>query len=139
MPEKNIENLSINTIIGMGTRIDGDVVSPGFTRIDGALKGDLTVQGRVVIGENARLRSNISGTAVTVGGVVLGDILANDRVIVLSSAVVLGTIITRRIQIDEGCIINGRVITCSSPEEWERRCAEQRDARSINAPIFGRT
>ncbi|WP_304222965.1 polymer-forming cytoskeletal protein [Gracilinema caldarium] len=139
MPEKILENLSINTIIGAGTRIDGDVVSPGFTRIDGALKGDLTVQGRVVIGENARLRSNVSGTAVTVGGVVLGDILAHDRVIVLSSAVVLGTIITCRIQIDEGSIIHGRVITCATREEWERRCAEQRDARSINAPIFRRT
>jgi len=129
MPDK--ENLSINTIIGPGTFIQGDISSAGFTRIDGALKGDLAAQGRVVVGENARLHSNISGTAVTVGGVVLGDILANERVLLLSSAVVLGTIITCRIQIDEGSIVHGNVVTCSSKEEWERRCAEHKDARSI--------
>lgn len=131
MPDNKVENLSINTIIGPGTVIDGEIASAGFTRIDGSLKGDLTVQGRVVVGESARLLSNISGTAVTVGGVVLGDILANDRVTVLSSAVVLGTIITCRIQIDEGCIVHGNIITCSSKEEWEQRCSEFKDARSI--------
>uniref|UniRef100_A0A7C3I6S8 Polymer-forming cytoskeletal protein n=1 Tax=Gracilinema caldarium TaxID=215591 RepID=A0A7C3I6S8_9SPIR len=131
MPDKVFENLSINTIIGPGTFIQGDISSAGFTRIDGALKGDLVAQGRVVVGENARLRSNITGTAVTVGGVVLGDILANERVTVLSSAVVLGTIITCRIQIDEGCVVHGRVVTCSSKEEWERRCTEHKDAQSI--------
>jgi cytoskeletal protein CcmA (bactofilin family) len=131
MPEKIFENLSINTIIGTGTYIEGSISSAGFTRIDGALKGDLVVQGRVVIGESARIRSNIAGTAVTVGGVVLGDILANERVTVLSSAVVLGTIITCRIQIDEGSIVHGNVVTCSSKEEWERRCSEYKDAMSI--------
>jgi cytoskeletal protein CcmA (bactofilin family) len=131
MPDKVFENLSINTIIGPGTFIQGDISSDGFTRIDGALKGDLVAQGRVVVGENARLHSNITGTAVTVGGVVLGDILANERVTVLSSAVVLGTIITCRIQIDEGCVVHGRVVTCSSKEEWERRCTEHKDAQSI--------
>ena len=131
MPDNKAENLSINTIIGPGTVIDGEITSAGFTRIDGSLKGNLTVQGRVVVGESARLLSNISGTAVTVGGVVLGDILANDRVTVLSSAVVLGTIITCRVQIDEGCIVHGNIVTCSSKEEWEQRCAEFKDARSI--------
>lgn len=131
MPEKIAENFSINTIIGPGSYIEGNITSAGFTRIDGALKGDLIVQGRVVVGETARLRSNVSGTAVTIGGVVLGDVLAHERVIVLSSAVVLGTIISCRIQIDEGCIINGSIITCSSREEWEQRCSEYRDAKSI--------
>ncbi|AEJ18213.1 bactofilin family protein [Gracilinema caldarium] len=131
MPEKIFENFSINTIIGTGTYIEGSISSAGFTRIDGALKGDLAVQGRVVIGESARIRSNIAGTAVTVGGVVLGDIFAYERVTVLSTAVVLGTIITCRIQIDEGCIVHGNVVTCSSKEEWEQRCSAYKDALSI--------
>uniref|UniRef100_A0A7C3E846 Polymer-forming cytoskeletal protein n=1 Tax=Gracilinema caldarium TaxID=215591 RepID=A0A7C3E846_9SPIR len=131
MPEKSFENFSVNTIVGPGTYIEGDVSSAGFTRIDGSLKGDLVVQGRVVIGENARLCSNISGTAVTIGGVVMGDVLANERVTVLSTAIVLGNIITCRIQIDEGCIVHGSVVTCSSKDEWEQRCAAYKDARSI--------
>ena len=131
MPEKSLENFSVNTIIGPGTCIEGNVSSDGFTRIDNSLKGNLVVQGRVVIGENARLRSNISGTSVTIGGVVMGDILANERVTILSTAVVLGNIITCRIQIDEGCIVHGSVVTCSTKEEWEQRCAAYKDARSI--------
>ncbi|MDR0569573.1 MAG: polymer-forming cytoskeletal protein [Spirochaetaceae bacterium] len=129
----------VNTIIGPGTQVNGVVESPGFTRIDGNVQGDVRVTGRIVIGERARLKSNISGTAITVGGVVYGNILASERIIILASALILGDVITRRIQADEGCLIHGKVLVCRSDEQWNKAVAEQQDAQRIRTVLSGRS
>jgi cytoskeletal protein CcmA (bactofilin family) len=129
------EDFSINTIIGPHTELNGDLETDGFTRVDGNIRGNLTVKGRVVIGEGARMRSNISGTVVTIGGVVQGNVLASERLTILATALVLGDIITRRIQADEGCLIHGRVKVCETTEAWERALSEYRDAQGVKSAL----
>ena len=129
------EDFSINTIIGPGTSISGDVESGGFTRIDGNVHGDLTAKGRVIIGERARMKSNVSGTMVTVGGVILGNVLASERLVILATGLVMGDIITRRIQADEGCFIHGRVNVCNTEESWNRTLSEYHDALGLKESL----
>jgi cytoskeletal protein CcmA (bactofilin family) len=136
-------DFSLNTIIGKGSMVKGNVTSAGFTRVDGGLEGRVRAAGRVIIGQSGRLNSMsnnreqdyapeglvqeeqslhsiaLYGTTVTVGGVVAGNVLASERVVILADAIVLGDVITRRIQADEGCIIHGRVKVCRSSEAWE--------------------
>jgi cytoskeletal protein CcmA (bactofilin family) len=133
----NKEDFSINTIIGPGTSINGDIESSGFTRVDGNIRGDLIVKGRVVVGERARMKSSVSGTSVTVGGVVCGDVLASERLTILATGLVLGDIITRRIQADEGCLIHGRVRVCQSDAAWDKAIAEHRDAQGVKSALSG--
>jgi cytoskeletal protein CcmA (bactofilin family) len=121
------EDFSINTIIGPGTNVSGDIESGGFTRVDGNIRGDVNVRGRVVIGEKARMKSNVSGTAVTVGGVVFGNVLASERLIILATGLIMGDVITRRIQADDGCLIHGRVRVCRTDEAWNKALSEYRD------------
>ncbi|MDR0374520.1 MAG: polymer-forming cytoskeletal protein [Treponema sp.] len=122
---------SVNTIIGQNSSVVGDVDSAGFTRVDGSLHGNLRAKGRVVIGEKARMKSDVAGTSITIGGVVYGSVIASERLVILSSALVLGDIITRRIQADEGCLIHGKVSVCTSDEQWEKTLAEYRDMRGM--------
>jgi cytoskeletal protein CcmA (bactofilin family) len=137
MPQVKLEDFSINSILGPGSSINGNIESGGFTRIDGSIRGNLSAKGRVVVGEKARMQGNISGTAVTVGGVVYGNILASDRISVLDTALVLGDIITRRIQADEGCLIHGKVTVCQSDEAWDKAVAEYRDAQGVRSALSG--
>jgi cytoskeletal protein CcmA (bactofilin family) len=141
MPAGKYEDFSINTIIGPNTSITGGIEAGGFTRIDGSIRGDVTAKGRVVIGEKARMRSNVSGTAITIGGVVYGNVIASESLVILSTALVLGDIITRRIQADEGCLIHGRVLVRSDEESWKRALSEYRDAQGIRSalPVFSLT
>ena len=129
------EDFSINTIIGPGTSVMGNIESGGFTRIDGNVQGDLKATGRIVIGERARMKSNVSGTSVTVGGVVFGNVLASERLIVLATGLVMGDIITRRIQADEGCLIHGQVRVCQTEEVWKRALSEFRDAAGLRESL----
>jgi len=131
-------DFSINTIIGPNTSLQGNIEAGGFTRIDGSIRGDVRAKGRVVIGERARMKSNVSGTAITIGGVVYGNIIASESLVILSTALVIGDIITRRIQADEGCLIHGKVLVCPDEESWARALSEHRDAQGIKSalPVF---
>jgi cytoskeletal protein CcmA (bactofilin family) len=131
------EDFSINTIIGPNTSINGDVESGGFTRVDGSLRGNLNAQGRVIVGERARRKSSISGTAITIGGVVYGNVLASERVLILSTGLVLGDIITRRIQADDGCLVHGRVTVCQTEEAWKNAVTAYRDAQGVKSALSG--
>jgi cytoskeletal protein CcmA (bactofilin family) len=132
------EDLTINTIIGPGTVFRGDIDAAGFVRVDGELHGDVSAQGRVVVGERARMRSNIVGTSVVVGGVVKGDIYASERVTVLSTGLVLGDIITRRLQADEGNLIHGQVVACGDQADWQSRLDAYRDGREVRRRSAGK-
>jgi cytoskeletal protein CcmA (bactofilin family) len=140
MPSGRFENFSVNTIIGPNTRLKGDIDAGGFTRIDGSVMGNVNAAGRVVIGERARMKSNVSGTAITIGGVVYGNVIAGESLVILSTALVLGDIITRRIRADDGCLIHGRVLVCPSEESWTQAVGEYRDAQGIKSvlPVFAR-
>ncbi|MDR2510669.1 MAG: polymer-forming cytoskeletal protein [Spirochaetaceae bacterium] len=132
MPEKvNRSSLSVNTIIGPNTEVTGDLFTGGFTRVDGNVHGDMDAKGRVVVGERARMKSNIVGTAITIGGIVQGNILASERLVVLSTGFVIGDVITRRIQADEGCVIHGKVTVCTDEAGWQRALAEYKDSISV--------
>ena len=140
MPSGKYRDFSINTIIGPNTSLKGDIETAGFTRIDGSIIGDVTAKGRVVVGERARMKSNISGTAITVGGVVYGNVIAAESLVILSTALIIGDIITRRIQADDGCFIHGRVLVFPDEERWSRAVDEYRDAREIKSalPVFSK-
>ena len=125
------DDFSINTIIGPGTSVSGDIKSGGFTRVDGNVLGDVKAKGRVVIGERARMKSNVSGTSITVGGVVFGNVIASERIVILGTGLVMGDIITRRIQADEGCLIHGKVRVCRTEEAWNRAISEFRDVTGL--------
>ncbi len=124
-------DFSLNIIIGPNSSVLGDVDSAGFTRVDGNLRGNLNAKGRIIIGEKARMKSDVTGTFVTIGGVVYGNVIASERLIILASGLVLGDIITRRIQADDGCLIHGKVSVCTTDEQWEKTLAEYRDTRGV--------
>ena len=132
--QKKQHEFAINTIIGPGSFVRGDIEASGFTRVDGNVKGNLHAQGRVVVGKNARMRSSITGTNITIGGVVDGNILASERLIVLPSALIIGDIITKCIEAGEGCMIHGKVRVCKNEDSWERAKSEFRDKRQTSVP-----
>ena len=141
MAQDRFSDFSINSIIGPNTDLTGNIETGGFTRIDGYIRGNVRAKGRVVIGERARMKGNVTGTNITIGGVVCGNIIADGHLVILSTAVIIGDIITRRIQADDGSFINGRVAVCPSDESWTKTTSEYLDAQGIKSalPVFNKT
>jgi len=141
MSQDKNSDFSINSIIGPNTSVSGDIETGGFTRIDGSIRGNVKVKGRVVIGERARMKGNVTGTNITVGGVVYGNIISDGHLVILSTAIVIGDIITRRIQADDGCFVDGKVSVCPNEESWVKTMSEHKDAQGIRSalPVFQKT
>jgi len=97
----------INSIIGEGTKFKGEFDLNGLLRIDGDFTGIIRTKGKVLVGKNGRAECTLNAGTVVVGGVVRGEIVSSEKVIILSTGLVLGNITTPRLIVEEGVIFNG--------------------------------
>ena len=97
----------INSFVGEGTRFEGSIALTGLLRIDGDFLGNITTEGNVLIGKSGRVEGSVSAKTVVIGGAVKGDISCTEKLVILSSGLVLGNVRSRRMIVEEGVIING--------------------------------
>jgi cytoskeletal protein CcmA (bactofilin family) len=97
----------IKTLIGEGCKIEGNFFIPTATRIDGTIKGDLTGDSGIVIGNSGRVEGNICSPEIIVYGHVVGNIESNHLELKRGSHV-NGDIKTNELITEQGCIFNGR-------------------------------
>jgi cytoskeletal protein CcmA (bactofilin family) len=99
----------VNSIIGAGSAVDGDIDVDGLLRVDGDLRGTLRVTGKVVIGATGRVEAPIRAKSAIVGGTVKGDIYVSERLRILAGGVVIGNVFAPRLDAEDGTIIHGDV------------------------------
>jgi cytoskeletal protein CcmA (bactofilin family) len=88
-PQKRIDSL-----IGAGTVVQGNVVFAGGLRIDGAVDGKVATadnaQGTLVISEHARIDGEVKVSHIVINGSVSGPVTANDYLEMHVGAIVQG-------------------------------------------------
>ncbi len=125
------EDISINSIIGRGSTIKGDMKISGFMRIDGDLDGNLETTGNVIVGEYARINGNITAKSATISGVVKGNIIAPESVHLMSSSSVIGDIQTHRLQADNNVVLHGHCISLKDETAYDDAVNSWQDAQAI--------
>lgn len=103
---QEVEHNRLN-VIGEGTSIQGDIQSNGDIRIDGELKGNLTTQGKLVIGTQGKIQGEIQCKNAEVSGGIDGKITVNELLALKASAKVKGDIITKKLAIEPNAIFSG--------------------------------
>ncbi len=104
---RGTDDAFVNSIIGEGTRFKGEFDLNGLLRIDGDFTGVIRTKGKVLVGRNGRAECTLQAGTVVIGGVLRGEVVSTERVIILSTGLVLGNITTPRLIIEEGVIFNG--------------------------------
>lgn len=99
----------IGTIIGKGNIINGDFQAGKSVRLDGEIDGNVTVGGLLVIGSAGKITGNVEAAVAIVGGEVVGDIVAPDKIEITETARVIGNLKTNVIVIDEKAIFQGQL------------------------------
>jgi cytoskeletal protein CcmA (bactofilin family) len=110
----------INSIIGEGTRFNGEFDLNGLLRIDGDFCGTVRTEGKVLVGKNGRAECTVYAGTVVVGGILRGNIFANEKVVILSTGIVLGNIHSPRFIVEEGVIFNGTARIVQPSAEADR-------------------
>lgn len=97
----------VNSIVGEGTKFNGDLDLNGLLRIDGDFTGSIKTAGKVLVGKNGRAMCTINANTVVVGGAVIGNIYSKEKVVIFSSGIIVGNIYTPRLIVEEGVILDG--------------------------------
>jgi cytoskeletal protein CcmA (bactofilin family) len=98
----------MNSIIGKGCKINGTIlVSEGTLRIDGEFEGNITCPDTLVVGKDGRVKAEIKVKSAVVGGTVIGNIDAKEKIELQAGSRLEGDIKTTRLVIDEGVFFEG--------------------------------
>jgi cytoskeletal protein CcmA (bactofilin family) len=90
--------------------LTGDLDTAGSVRIDGRLEGTVRRADVVVVGVGATMSGDLHAREVVVGGTINGTVHASERVELQATAIVTGDIITQSVLVQEGGVVNGRVL-----------------------------
>jgi len=108
LEKKRLDEHNVSTIIGPGTRIQGDVTSKGTVRIEGEVEGSVNCEDSIVVHESGVVKAELTGGQVIISGTVEGDVFAHERLEITNQGKVVGNITSPRISIAEGVIFEGQ-------------------------------
>ena len=104
----------IDSLIGAGSVISGDIQFSGGLRIDGTVKGNITAvgdtPGTLVLSELAKVEGEIEVAHVVVNGSVAGPVKAREYLELMPKARVTGDVTYKTIEIHVGAIVMGRMV-----------------------------
>lgn len=97
---------SVN-ILGEGTEIKGDLTTNGDIRIDGALKGTVRCNGKLVIGTSGKVEGDIFCQNADISGEAKAHVTVYELLTLKASAIVNGDINTQKLAIEPGAVFTG--------------------------------
>ena len=101
-------DIGANTIIGPNSLFEGKFAVKGNLRIDGKFEGKALRVDQLQVGPEGRVRTDIQASNVVIEGTVIGNITASTRILLLSTARVLGNIRTPERIIQDGVVLEGK-------------------------------
>jgi cytoskeletal protein CcmA (bactofilin family) len=104
----------IDSLVGAGTKINGNVHFSGGLRIDGEVTGNVVADpskpSTLVLSEKARVEGEIKVTHLVVNGTVVGPVNVAEYLELQSKAKVTGDVHYKTLEIQLGAIVEGRLI-----------------------------
>lgn len=104
----------IDSLIGDGTTVEGNVVFSGGLRIDGRVRGNvLTADDQpstLVVSERARVEGEIRVSHAVINGTVIGPVFAGEYIELQAKANVTGDVHYRTLEIQLGAVVQGRLV-----------------------------
>jgi cytoskeletal protein CcmA (bactofilin family) len=108
-PQKRIDSL-----IGAGTIVDGDVTFSGGLGSGGVVHGKVATADNeaasLVLSEQARIEGEVRVSHVVINGAVSGPVTANDYLELQAKARVNGDVAYRTLEMHVGAVVQGRLV-----------------------------
>jgi cytoskeletal protein CcmA (bactofilin family) len=100
----------LNTIIGKGSILDGNIQVQNSMRVDGRIKGNIVCSDTVVIGKDGEVTGEVKAGNLLLAGRLVGKIVADGKVYLESKAVIRGDIKALRLVVDDGAVFDGNCV-----------------------------
>ena len=117
----------IDSLIGAGTRVEGNIIFTGGLRVDGEIHGNVSVEkglaGTLVISEQARVEGEISVSHLVVNGTVIGPVRVSETLELQPSARVTGDVEYMSLEMQQGSVVQGRLVHQANAKTVELKLA----------------
>jgi cytoskeletal protein CcmA (bactofilin family) len=104
----------IDSLIGEGTTVEGNVIFSGGLRVDGRVKGNVQTSddqpSTLVLSERARIEGEIRVSHAVINGTVVGPVFAAEYVELQAKSNVTGDVHYRTLEIQLGAVVQGRLV-----------------------------
>jgi cytoskeletal protein CcmA (bactofilin family) len=104
----------IDSLIGAGTTIEGNIIFSGGLRVDGEVHGNVESAedkpSTLVLSEQARIEGEIRVSHVVINGTVIGPLHAAEYVELQAKANVTGDVHYRTLEMQLGAVLQGRLV-----------------------------
>ena len=111
----------IDSLIGAGTTIEGDLNFSGGMRIDGQVNGKVIAAqdkpSTLVLSEHARVNGGVNVTHLVVNGTISGPVTASEYLELQSKAKVSGDVHYKTLEMQLGAIVEGRLLHFDTVEQ----------------------
>jgi cytoskeletal protein CcmA (bactofilin family) len=109
----------IDTLIGAGTTITGDITFSGGLRIDGEVRGNVRAAGdqasTLVISEHARIEGEVVVSHLVINGTVVGPVVSAGLLELQAKARVTGDVEYNNIEMHLGAVVQGKLVHTGQP------------------------
>lgn len=102
---------SEGSVLGPSTRVTGRISGDGAIRVEGDVKGDITVSGTAEIAEGASIEGSVHADSLEISGSLLGDAVTRGPIAVRAGAVVRGDLRGSEVSIEPGSRVSVRLDT----------------------------
>jgi len=100
---------NLTAFIDQGSEFEGKLSFKDTVRIDGTFSGEISSDNTLIVGESGQIMATINSVCVVISGLVEGDIIATDQIMLHKTAVVNGNLEAPTIMMEEGAQLNGTV------------------------------
>ena len=108
----------IDSLIGAGTKIEGNISFAGGLRVDGEIQGNVTAvadqASTLVVSEHASIEGEIRVSHLVVNGSLNGPVFATDTLELQGNARLRGDVHYNTLEMHLGAIVEGRLVHRSS-------------------------
>jgi len=122
-----VEAVNVESVIGSGLTVKGDIHSKGTLRVDGKVEGKISANGSVVIGANGDVKADIVADHIIVGGIVRGNITGREKVELVLKGQLHGDVHTKpgKLLVSDGAVFEGsckmsQVTEAKQPSQVQR-------------------
>jgi cytoskeletal protein CcmA (bactofilin family) len=100
---------TVISIIGPGMEVIGECHTDGTIRIEGTVQGVVRAGKAVVVGKDGMVDGDVITQDAVISGRVRGSLVAESRLELQATCRIEGDVRARRMQLEEGAILNGTV------------------------------
>ena len=104
----------IDTLVGVETRIEGDLHFNGGLRVDGAIRGSVTEQNgtpsTLILSEHGVIEGAVTAAKIVLNGKVIGPVKSSHFIELQTKARITGDLYYKSLEMHTGAVIEGKLV-----------------------------